>query len=48
MWLIKDNCYVCLPDLAAFQWWVKFTAVYFSCLSQCHGSPGGGEETDGS
>lgn len=29
MWLITNNCDVCIPDLATFQWWVKFSI----CLS---------------
>lgn len=33
-WLIKNNCYVSIPDLAAFQWWVKlFSYVFQICIS---------------
>lgn len=28
-WMIKNNCYVSIPDLAAFQWWVKFFSYVF-------------------
>lgn len=28
-WLIKNNCYVSIPDLAAFQWWVKLFSYVF-------------------
>lgn len=40
MWLITNNCDVCIPDLATFQWWVKFS-ICLRCLCQCHWSTEG-------